>query len=127
MDNVDTNPLERIIGAVRGKAQGATKLTNYITNMNPTMNVHPIYITHMFIPDYKREAFKRLRLMSHNLKVEVGRWSRTPPEERICQCDEIHIQTEKHVLIDCPLTAPCRERYPMLSFSGIKELFDEST
>ena len=63
--------------------------------------------------------------MSHSLKIEVGRWSRTPPDERVCHCDASEVQTEKHVLLDCSLTAHCRERHLMLNFVNIQEMFNE--
>ena len=72
----DTKGLQKIVNYVGEKATGAMKLTTYnITDMNPNMTVHPVYRTRSFVPDYKRQAFTRLRLMSHNLRVEVGRWS----------------------------------------------------
>ena len=113
------NPIDRTIELVRVRAQGATKLTTYITDMKPTMTVHPVYKTKVSIPDYKRESFTRLRLMYYNLRVEVGRWSRTPLQERVCQCDGIQVQTEKHVLIDCPPSTWCRDKYSMLNYSNI--------
>lgn len=58
--------------------------------MNPIMTVHPICTANVFLPNYRREAFTRLRLMSHN------------PEIFVCQCDDV-VETEKHSLIDCPL------------------------
>ena len=122
----DTDGLQKITSYVREKAAGATKLTTYITYMNPNMTVHPVYKTRSFVPDYKRESFTRLQLMSHNLRGEIGRWSRTPREERVCQCDGMQIQTEKHVLIECPLSAHCRDRYQMLTFTDLGELLQES-
>ena len=71
--------LRRVVENVQDKAVGATKLTTSITELNPTMTVHQVYTTNEFIPDYKRVSFTRLRLMSHKLRVETGRWSRTPP------------------------------------------------
>lgn len=106
--------LERTDGLVREKALGTTKLTTYVTEMNPDLRVHPVYATKKFIPDYKREVLARLRLMSHNLRIEVGRWSRTPAEQRVCQCDGARIQTERHVLIYCSLTERLRDDYPQL-------------
>ena len=99
----------------------------YVNTLNATMKVHPIYTTNMFIPDYQRESFSRLRLMSHNLKIETGRWSRIPPERRVCRCDNIQPQTEAHVLIDCNLTQNIRLSYLALDFININSLLNEST
>ena len=96
-----------------------------MTELNSDMTVHDVYQTLKLIPDYKRQAFTRFRVMSHNLRIETGRWSRTPTEQRVCQCDEISIQTEQHVLIVCPLSEASRARYPMLRFNNIKDLLNE--
>ena len=83
------------------------------------MDVHPIYTSNTFIPDYQRQSFSRIRLMSHNLKIETGRWSRIPRERRVCRCDNSQLQTEAHVLIDCTLTHNIRHRHPALNFTNI--------
>ena len=44
----------------------------------------------------------------------------------MCQCDSIQVQTEKDVLIDCPLSTWCRDKYSMLNYSNINELFNEN-
>ena len=76
--------------------------------------MHSIYDKNVYIPDYLRVAFTRFRLMSHNLKVETGRWSRIARDQRVCQCDGVSVQDEKHVLIDCLMSTPIRNRYNML-------------
>ena len=85
-----------------------TKFRSYI-GINPLLNVHDVYA--MTLPEFARLSFTRLRLSSHNLRIETGRWSRIPRERRLCQCGAI--QDEKHVLVDCPLTEPIRVRYDM--------------
>ena len=64
--------------------------------------------------------------MSHNLRIETGRWSRTPTEQRVCQCDDSSVQTERHVLTECPLSETSRERYPMLRFDDLNVLMNET-
>ena len=91
------------------------------------MNVHPVYRTNTFIPDYLRVSFSRIRLISHALKIETGRWSRIPRERRVCQCDDTQLQTEAHVLISCALTHNIRLNYPMLNFTDINTLLTEVT
>lgn len=98
----------------------------YATELNSQMTVHGIYNTKTYIPDYMRESFTRLRVMSHSLRVEVGRWSRTPRQERVCHCDNTSVQTEQHVLIQCQLSQSCRDNYPMLNFGNITELLQEN-
>lgn len=120
------NGFENVKRIVRDSAPGATKLTTYMTHMNPQQVVHPVYTSKQFIPDYKREAFTRLRLMSHNLRIEVGRWSRTPREQRVCPCDGTHIQTEEHVLLHCPLSVQCRSDHPHLTYDSLETLFTDN-
>ena len=91
------------------------------------MRIHPVYTTNKFIPDYQMMSFSQVRLISHNLKIEIGRWSRIPRERRVCRCDNNHVQTEAHVLIDCVLTQNIKPRYPLLSFSDIDTLLSEFT
>lgn len=83
--------LERTERFVREKAPDATKLTTYVTEMNPNLRIHPMYATKKFISDYPRKALTRLRFMSHNPMIEVGRWSRTPADHRVCQCDGVQV------------------------------------
>ena len=86
-----------------------------------------IYRTNIFIPDYLHVSFSRIRLISHSLKIETGRWSRIPRERRVCQCDNTQLQTEAHVLISCPLTQNIRHSYSMLNFSDIINLLSEES
>ena len=62
------------------------------------------------VDDYLRIAFTRLRTSSHRLKVETGRWSRIPRERRLCKCG-MGVQTEKHVLVECELAEPIKQKY----------------
>ena len=105
LSRFDNDPLEKIRHLVRSKPDSSTKFVTYRTEFNPMLTVHEMYTrTDVYIPDYQRESFSRLRLMSHNLRIETGRWSRTPAEQRLCLCDGSQVQTERHVLVECPLT-----------------------
>ena len=106
---------------VRNKLN-ATKFQTYCTELNPNLEVHEVYRKSDYVPDYLRVYFTRLRLMSHNLKIETGRWSRLQREDRVCQCDRVNVQDEKHVLLDCPMTAQIRQRYQLLQFESINSL-----
>lgn len=108
-----TSPLEKITRITKEKPVEATKYETYKTQLNPQLTQYPVYINKMQIPDFKRQAFTKLRLMSHNLKIEVGRWSRTPAELRLCSCDGNAVQFEEHVLLYCPVSEVCRKRHTM--------------
>ena len=54
-----------------------------------------------------------LRLSSHRLEVEVGRWAKpnkVPYENRKCKICNI-LEDEFHFLLECPLYAELRKRY----------------
>ena len=59
-------------------------------------------------------SFTRFRVSGHSLAVETGRWNRRgrgrlPMEERLCVCGQV--QTEQHVVEQCPITSDIRVRY----------------
>ena len=95
--------LHNIKQAIHDAPPSATKSRTYI-NLNPTLEVHPLYTDcTTTIPDYLRISFTRFRTSSHMLRVETGRWSRTPRDERLCQCG-MGVQNEDHVFV-CPLVS----------------------
>ena len=86
---------------------------------NPEQNIHRIY-GDATVPESDRVAFTRLRLGSHFLKIETGRWARIERERRLCACGQI--QTEQHILLNCPFTVTIRARYSQLSFTNLRVL-----
>ena len=49
-----------------------------------------------------RALFSQFRLGILPLRIETGRFSRTPVEDRICQiCNSLFIEDEKHFLLHC--------------------------
>ena len=121
------NPFDSLFNDINNRSINASKFLTYVQELNLTMDLHPIYTSNMYVPDYLRESFSRIRLMSHNLKIETGRWSRIPRESRVCRCDNAKIQTESHALIECTLTCNIRARYPMLNFRDNNSLLGEVT
>ena len=81
--------------------------------MNSSLHVHGVYSDNavQYVPDYMRQSFARLRLSAHRLRIETGRWTRTPREVRVCQCDLHEIQDERHVMFVCPYSAHIRNEY----------------
>ena len=94
-----------------------TKLRLYLS-MNPDLTVHPLYKvtnSNQIIEDNLRMAFTRVRLCSHRLRSETGRWNRVPSDQRFCpHCDGATIQSEEH-LFQCPATLHIRETYGVQS------------
>ena len=95
-----------------------TKLRTYV-ELNPNLEVSKIY-SDRSVNDLQRIKVSQLRLSSHDLAIEKGRWSRIPRERRTCECGLV--QTEKHVICDCVLTAACRQR----QYNSLSEFFEET-
>ena len=79
-------------------SQKCTRHQTYL-EMNPTLSVSCIYSS--LVPEYLRLAYTRIRLSSHRLRIETGRWSRLPRENRLCPFG--NIQSEQHVMCKCHL------------------------
>ena len=59
-----------------------------------------------------RNSLVKLRISSHELKIETGRYENIPRDEMLCSlCNCNRIEDETHFLLDCP------------SFSSIREMF----
>ena len=123
-DNPEVDSLENCASKIRNKPLTFTKFVTYRTELNPELNTHAVYGKTTYIPDYLRISFTRLRLMSHRLKVETGRWSRTERSRRVCHCDRTSVQDESHVLLTCRISAHLRAEFRMLSFASISSLFE---
>ena len=101
--------VQHTIERIRSAPPSATRFHTY-TSLNPDFTIHPIYIDDSrAIPDYLRITFTRFRLSSHMLRVETGRWRRTPREDRLCRCGQ-GIQNEHH-LFECQLVRNITESF----------------
>ena len=110
--------------AITNAPPSATRSHTYLS-LNPELEVHPIYTDcSTTIPDYLRITFTRFRISSHVLRVETGRWSRTPREERLCQCG-LDIQNESHLFV-CPLARNLAETFSKPCPTP-KDFFEETT
>ena len=124
-DPIFVNPVESEKEKIRLRIEGAstTRLVTY-KSINRNLSIHPIY-TDSDIPEPARIAFSRIRLSSHYLRIETGRWSRIPRENRTCICGN-YIQTEEHVLLHCIITQPLRDTYRFLDFTDMNTLMDST-
>ena len=110
LKNLLDNPIKETVEDLRkefGNVQG-TKAETY-RKINPELKVHNLYTSKYYIEESKRLSFTRFRLSSHRLKVETGRWSRIPRENRLCECGTV--QDENHVLFNCNKTKEIRDKY----------------
>ena len=122
MEGLTTDLLKQ---QINDKPQNASKFVTYRSKLNVGLDVHEIFKKCVYVPDYLRISFTKLRLMSHNLKIETGRWSRLPRESRVCNCNNLVVQDECHVLLDCSLSQHLRETYSQLDFSSIDHLLND--
>ena len=68
------------------------------------------------VPNYTDRAnMARLRISAHRLEIEVGRYTNTPREKRICAwckivLDKDTVENESHLLNECDLNAQLRRK-----------------
>ena len=101
-----------------------TKFRMYVST-NPNGTVHPMYVrTAVSILDRNRACATRLRLSSHSLAIETGRWSRIPRDKRLCSCGAV--QTEEHVICFRPVSQHVRSQseFVAVEFTNIVNFFD---
>ena len=115
---------QRAVERIRNAPPSATRFHTY-TSLNPDFTRHPVYYNYGTIPDYLRITFTRFRLSSHMLRVETGRWSRTPREERVCRCGQ-GIQQDEHHVFRCPLVMNILESLSKPCPTP-KEFFEDTT
>ena len=97
----------------------------YYIAINPSLSTHSMYREKLEIPEFKRITLTRLRLSSHNLKIETGRW-KCPPlplHLRLCQCGD-YTQDEKHIIETCYISENIRMQYPHIEFTSKNILND---
>ena len=94
-------------------------------DINPSFRVHDIYKVKHNVNECHRLSFTRFRVSGHSLACETGRWNRRgrgrlPMDERLCECGSV--QTERHVLQDCPHTQHIRDHH---RFEIIEQVFSD--
>ena len=105
--DITAEDLEKRSAALR--ASPRTKSVTYCA-INPSLTLHDVYGPQSRMCDHLRINFTRLRVSSHRLRVETGRWARTPHEERLCRCGN-GVQDEEHAVSQCELVAAIRAKY----------------
>ena len=89
------------------------------------MSVHDIHEGVVKVNETERISWTRMRLSAHSLAIESDRWNRRgrgrlPVEERLCTCGQI--QSERHVIEECPRTRHIRDQF---HFSRVENVFNE--
>ena len=80
----------------------------------------------------QRSIITNLRISCHKLRIETGRYNRTPLEQRICQfCNLGEVEDEIYFIVDCPLYSSDRNilfnyvasKFPHFRYLNSKEKF----
>ena len=76
---------------------------------------HFVLECNMFVELRKKfcQAFSRLRMSSHRLEIESGRWTRpnsTPLDDRKCNLCNI-LEDEFHFVLECNMFVELRKKY----------------
>ena len=100
----------------------STRRITYLA-LNPQLALNEVYIGSHVIPEFSRISFTRIRTSSHRLRIETGRWTRTPREQRLCTCGDI--QSEEHVLLNCPMSQELRSNFPSVqNYTSVVQLLN---
>ncbi len=86
---------------ITGQNDVLSKAGQYL-KVNPELQANNLY-NRTDIPESDRIIITRYICGSHKLKIETGRWNKTPREERLCTC-QMECQTLDHMMYRCPLT-----------------------
>ena len=122
-----TRDREELCSQLRETPPERTKLRLYL-RMNPQLVVHPLYHrkeSNGVIEDNLRISFTRVRLCSHRLRSETGRWFGVPADQRLCQHCHDAVQDEHHIL-RCPSTQSICAKYGVSTTDLIDLLTDPS-
>ena len=108
---------------VEANANRSSRLDWY-NAVNPGRRIHDMYSTPS-VDELHRISWTRLRLSAHSLAIEEGRWNRRgrgrlPIEERLCGCGRV--QSERHVIEECPETDHLRARHGFTTVDGLMNL-----
>ncbi len=112
---LDSDPVDEVSKIIKEHVTNSDSLRSVVyRELNPMLSIHPMYRSG--VCETYRVDTTRLRLSSHRLKIETGRWARIPRKERLYPCGDGNIQSESHILIHCEYTRHLRERYTDLNF-----------
>ena len=122
-DVIDINESMQSVIAGICESESSRRLT--YKDLNPSFVVHDIYKIKHNVNEIHRLSFTRFRVSGHSLACETGRWNRRgrgrlPMNERLCECNAI--QTERHVVQDCPRTQHIRNAH---QFVTVEQLFSD--
>ena len=89
-----------------------TKTFNFCYKMKTNYSPPAYLLSDLTRKNPSRKTLVKLRISSHKLRIETGRYDNIPRDERLCNlCNCNRIEDETHFLLDCP------------SFSSIRQMF----
>ncbi len=92
---------DKLLESIDSNIETNKKLDLY-SELKESFDPEP-YLSHIRIFQH-RKAYSRLRISSHNLLIETGRYNDTAREKRICKCcKQSVIESEFHFLMQCEL------------------------
>ena len=103
--------------------EGGSRWTHYTTHIAPNYkNLFFLERNHRTqpyilepIPISAIRTLAAIRLSSHHLRCETGRWGMSDPRARLCMaCGLSTLESEYHTLIECAAYTPIRESFPHL-------------
>ena len=120
--DLNEDPLQAAMDNIQNTVNGlnSTRATIYKT-VNPSLKPHYLYENTGILESY-RIYTTRLRLSSHYLRIETGRWSRIDRSQRKCNCGVI--QDEERILCHYHFTCDLRNEVSSLNFYNLSSLFD---
>ena len=119
-----TNDIEEAITILKNNITGNTQSNRvqHYKSVNPELTVHDIYTKNVKLNEIERVSWTKFRLSAHSLEIEKGRWNRRgrgrlDVEERLCSCGQI--QTEVHVVENCPVSSHLRQIYNVTTLTDL--------
>ena len=122
----DTNDIEEAKTKLKSKVLiSDSNRISFYKLINPNFIIHDIYTTKTDVNEMYRISWTRLRLSSHSLAIESGRWNRRarrdrgrlPVEERLCPCGQV--QNETHVIENCPVSLQIRQTFNITTVNDL--------
>ena len=121
-DEITAMSMQQLKDSVLRKADGGKSRYVAYLALNPTLERPSIYSTPT--PTYKLHNASRLRMIRHELEIEMGRHRRptVPLNERQCVCGEV--ETEQHFLETCRQYSHIRRSYNIGEDTRANELLN---
>ncbi len=83
LEALDSDPVGEVSKIIKEHITNSDSSRSVVyKKLNPMLSLHSMY--HSEVCETYRVDTTKLRLSSHRLKIETGRWARIPHEECLC-------------------------------------------